>query len=80
MTQKQIAEHFGVPQCDVCLAIQSAGVKPERHGRIREWDLYETGAALVQLYANREAWLLKKAEKWGNKAVAVSEIMNQDNR
>lgn len=46
MTQKQIAEHFGVPQCDVCLAIQSAGVKPQRYGRIREWDLYETARRL----------------------------------
>ena len=79
MTQKEIAEKYGVPQCDVCNAIKYVEhVKPigkrdvvtslGRTISVNEYEDDKVSSALVTLYIQRSNKHLEKAKEWTNKA------------
>ena len=79
MTQGQIAEFYGVPQCDVSIAINAAGIKPiEKIGRTTHWDKGLVGEALCELYRKREKHLTQKATSWFYKALDVNNRMIEE--
>lgn len=82
MTQKEIAEKYGVPQCDVSVAIKyiepiKAIGKREivtvsgKHISVNEYEAEKVASALVKLYINRSDNHLAKAKEWTNKADAI---------
>ena len=78
MTQHEISEFYGVPQCDVSVAVNRYGVKPiEKNGRITQWDKVAVGNALYELYCEREKHLLGKAFAWNRKAQSILENIGE---
>ena len=78
MTQHEISEFYGVPQCDVSVAVNRYGVKPiEKIGRITQWDKADVGIALYELYCEREKHLLGKAFAWKKKAKIIFENIGE---
>lgn len=82
MTQKEIAEKYGVPQCDVSVAIRFIdSVKPigkrevvTSSGKsiiVNEYEDDRVASALVKLYISRSDNHLAKAKEWTNKADAI---------
>ena len=85
MTQKEIAEKYGVPQCDVCNAIKYVEhVKPigkrdvvTSSGRtisVNEYDADKVASALVNLYILRSNNHIIKAKVWSNKADCIIQM------
>lgn len=85
MTQKEIAEKYGVPQCDVSVAIRYVEhVKPigkrdvvTSSGKtisVNEYDADKVASALVKLYIQKSDNHLAKAREWTNKADTVLEM------
>lgn len=82
MTQKEIAEKYGVPQCDVSTAIKYIDpIKPigerdvvtssGRNITVNEYDADKVASALVKLYIQRSDKYISKAKEWTNKADAI---------
>lgn len=82
MTQKEIAEKYGVPQCDVSVAIRYIGqINPigkrdvvTSSGKtitVNEYDSDKVASVLVRLYVDRSDKHLTKAHEWTNKADAI---------
>lgn len=79
MTQKEIAEKYEVPQCDVSVAIRYVEhIEPigkrdvvTSSGKtisVNEYDDDKVAGALVNLYLDRSNKHLEKAREWSKKA------------
>lgn len=82
MTQKEIAEKYGVPQCDVSVAIRyikqinpigkrDVVTSSGKTITVNEYDSDEVASVLVRLYVDRSDKHLAKAQEWTNKADAI---------
>lgn len=86
MTQREIAEKFGVPQCDVSVAIKYSEetidpigkkeVVTSKRGKIKvnEYDVDDVASALVKLYIGRSDKHLASAREWSDKANAIIQM------
>jgi predicted transcriptional regulator len=85
MTQKEIAEKCGVPQCDVSIAIKYVKhIEPigkrevvSQSGRnisVNEYEADSVASALVTLYLSRSNKHLEKAREWSDKAEKIIQI------
>ena len=75
MTQHEIAEKYGVPQCDVSTAIRFEGLMPEKFDRPADWNETDVALALSHLYQERRDRMMKKADLWDAKADNVLRIL-----
>lgn len=82
MTQKEIAEKYGVPQCDVSVAIRyiehvnavgkrDVVTSTGKNITVNEYEENKVSSALVKLYIQRSDNHLAKAREWTNKADAI---------
>lgn len=85
MTQKEISEKYGVPQCDVSVAIRY--VEPVKAvgkrnvvtltGKtisVNEYEPDKVASSLVKLYLSRSDNHLAKAKEWSKKANDIFNI------
>lgn len=89
MTQKEIAEKYGVPQCDVSSAIKYVEpVEPigkrdvvTAFGRtisVNEYDCDDVASSLITLYLQRSNKHLEKAKEWTDKAQAIFQMRKEE--
>ena len=82
MTQKEIAEKYGVPQCDVSVAIRyiehvepigkrEVTTSSGKNITVNEYEADKVANALVKLYIQRSDNHLAKAKEWTDKADKV---------
>jgi hypothetical protein len=85
MTQKEISEKYGVPQCDVSSAIKYVEpVEPigkrdvvtslGRTISVNEYEDDKVASALVTLYIQRSNKHLEKAKEWTDKADTIIQM------